>query len=168
MDFLGPWLFRFGNPKFKGLDFLDSPWILPDPNRDLSMGTQDFRWKIFRDPLAPWSVRSGGPEGRRRGYAEAQKGSSRKPNPGSDFLQSIVAPAVSSEPPQPKGNSSRSNQRDRFEPKQTNSLASLRSPSRQYRSLPEGAPNGVKSTRSGRSPRKCLRLFTWCGARLAT
>jgi hypothetical protein len=45
--------------------------------------------------FALWAFRSGGTEGRRRGFAEAQNYSSSKLNLDSDFEQSIVARAIS-------------------------------------------------------------------------
>jgi hypothetical protein len=55
-------------------------------------------------------IRGGGTEGRRRGYAGAQKCSSSKLNLDSDFLQFIVAQGVFSQPHFSQDNSARRSQ----------------------------------------------------------
>jgi hypothetical protein len=55
LGFLGPWLFRFENPRFEGLDFLGFPWILSFESR-LIIGLQGKnRGKIFRGVFALWA-----------------------------------------------------------------------------------------------------------------
>ena len=95
LGFLGAWLFGFENPRKRGLDFLGFPWILSSEIETYQWVTRDFRGKIFHRAFCPLGVRGGGTEGGRRGDGEARNCPSSKLNPGSDFLQSIVAPAVS-------------------------------------------------------------------------
>jgi hypothetical protein len=73
LGFLETSRFAVKTPEFarwKSLDFLG----FSRQNRDLSMGYAGFSLKNFSWPFSPPGVRSGGHEGRRRGYAE-QKGS---------------------------------------------------------------------------------------------
>jgi hypothetical protein len=74
LEFLGPCLFRFENPRFRGLDFLGFPWILSSESRLISGLHGIFAEKFFV-ALLLLGIRSGGTEGSRRGDAEAQKGS---------------------------------------------------------------------------------------------
>jgi hypothetical protein len=89
LDFLGPWLFRFENPRFRGLDFLGFPWILSSESRLINGLHGIFVEKFFVALFAPWGVEAA-EEGRRPGCAESQKWSSRKLNLDSDFCNELL------------------------------------------------------------------------------
>ena len=79
-------------PPEKGVGF---PWIFSSESRLIKGLRGIFGEKNFEGASAPWAFVAPGREVRRRGYGEAQNCPSRKPNYGSDFLQSIVSLTVS-------------------------------------------------------------------------
>jgi hypothetical protein len=55
LGFLGPWLFRFENPRFRGLDFLGFSWILSSESRLINGLCGINRGKIFHAVFGPWA-----------------------------------------------------------------------------------------------------------------
>jgi hypothetical protein len=55
LGFLGPWLFRFENPRFRGLDFLGFPWILSSESRLINGLRGINRGKIFHAVFFSWA-----------------------------------------------------------------------------------------------------------------
>jgi hypothetical protein len=62
------------------------------------MGYAEFSLENFSGAFLPLGASKAATKGRRRGYGDAQKCSSSKLTLDSDFLQSIVAPAISLKP----------------------------------------------------------------------
>jgi hypothetical protein len=55
LGFLGAWLFRFANPRFRGLEKLGFPWILSCESRLINGLQGIYSVRNFRGVFAPWA-----------------------------------------------------------------------------------------------------------------
>jgi hypothetical protein len=124
--------------------------------------TRDKSRKIFSGRFCPLGIRIARTERGPRGYAEAQKCSQGKLNLCSDFLQSIVSPAVSPKPPQSRANRSRTklDQHDRIRTKANQQLGLAEVRFAQTAVIPGRLGGRAKSTLSRRSTFESDPYFT--------
>jgi hypothetical protein len=124
LGFLGRGLFRFENPRFRGLDCLVFSWILSSESRLINGLRGKNRRRNF---LTALPLAFAAPEGTAAFEAMRKRRSVHRAelNLDSDFLQSFVAPAVSPSRLDHKqlGLGQTSISRTGFEPKQTDRLA---------------------------------------------